>query len=190
MPRVRVEMPIGVSIPEPTEVDSEQGETLDDAMAKMPNKKRRSSAGSPSQIDRAFKEFDELFKGNRWRSEPNAIKPEHAVAFYARLHTKVYSTKGTEVFPEELRNRETWLGACSAAKSMFQGSKKEFDDGTKLFEFVLWTWQKENDKVKWLRDNDKPIGRRISWRDQFVLRYKLTDYRQAMAEEKERGKRR
>lgn len=187
MPRIRVDLP--VSIPAFVDPDDEQGESLDDALLST-KPKRKSSGASPSRIDRAFREFDELFKGNRWKTEPAKIKPEHAVAFYVRLHVKVYSTKELEVYPEELRDGKAWLGACSAVKRLVEGKDKQFDDGAKLFEFILWTWQKERDRVKWLRDNDKPISKRITWRDQFVLRYKLTDYRQAMAEERERGKRR
>jgi hypothetical protein len=184
MPRIRVEPP--VSIPAFRDPDDEQGESLDDALSSMkPKEKRKPAKASPSQIKRAFDEFDELFKANRWRTDPSAIKPEHAVAFYVRLHEKVYLTR-----PEELQKGDVWLYACAAAKRMIEGDKRQFDDRAKLFEFVLWTWQKEKDRVKWLRDNDKPIHKRITWRDQFILGYKLTEYRQALAEEKERGKRR
>ncbi len=182
MPRIRVAPP--VSIPAFDVSDDEQGESLDDALSST-KPKRKSTKASPSKIERAFKEFDELFKANRWRSDPSKIRTEHAVAFYVRLHEKVYGVR-----PAELDHGDTWLYACTAAKRLSEGEKREFDDGAKLFEFILWTWQKEADRVKWLRDNDKPIGRRITWRDQFVLRYKLTDYRQAIAEERERGKRR
>jgi hypothetical protein len=82
------------------------------------------------------------------------------------------------------------MGACSAARRLVEGKDKHFDNGAQLFEFILWTWQKERDRVEWLRKNDKPIHKRVTWRDQFVFRDKLTDYRQALAEERERGKRR
>jgi hypothetical protein len=94
------------------------------------------------------------------------------------------------VRPAELEKGDTWIFACAAAKRLVDGDKRAFDDGAKLFEFILWTWQRESDRVEWLRKNDKPMSKRISWRDQFVLGFKLTDYRQAMAEAKERGKRR
>lgn len=196
MPRIRVEtMP--VSIPTFVDPDDEQGESLDDALSSVKSKEKRKPAKvSPSRIKRAFDEFDELFKANRWKTDPSAIRPEHAIAFYVRLHVKVYSVKDpttgkiAEVYPEELRNGQTWLYACAAAKRMIDGDKRSFDDGAKLFEFILWTWQTEAGRVKWLRDNEKPISKRITWRDQFVLGFKLTDYRQAMAESKERGKRR
>lgn len=184
MPRIRVAAP--VSIPAFADPDDEQGETLDAALSATKDKpKRKTSGASPSKIDRVFKEFDEMFKGSVWKTEPGKIRPEHAVAFYARLHEKIY-----KVFPEELRDGKAWMGACSAVRRMIEGDKREFDDGAKLFEFILWTWRAEKDRVEWLRKNDKPIHKRITWRDQFVMRYRLTDYRQAMAEEKERGKRR
>lgn len=178
MPRVLVSP--SVSIPEP-QPDDENGESLDSVLSSSKPKRKRTKA-TPSQIERSFREFDELFKSKRWESEPKAIRSDHAVAFYARLHEKIYG-----VYPEELRDGQAWLGACSGAKCFLE---KEFVNGTELFRFILWTWQKERDRVKWLRDNDKPMGRRITWRDQFVLRYKLTDYRQSIAEAKERGKRR
>lgn len=189
MPRIRVDVP--VSIPAFQDPDDEKGESLDDALSSTKSKpKRKSSGASPSRIERAFREFDEMFKGNAWKTDPSKIRPEHAVAFYARLHTKVYSAKGREVYPEELRDGKAWLGACSAVKRMIEGEKREFKNGTELFEFILWTWQTEKNRVEWLRKKDLPISKRITWRDQFVLRYKLTDYRQAIAEEKERGTRR
>jgi hypothetical protein len=195
MPRIRVEPP--VSIPAFQDPDDEKGETLDDALSSTKGKPKRKRSGfTPSRIERAFKEFDELFKGSRWKTDPSKIRPEHAIAFYVRLHVKVYSTKDPttgkiiEVYPEELRGGQTWLHACAAIKRMIEGDKRQFDDGAGLFEFVLWTWRKESDRVKWLRDNDKPIHKRITWRDQFILGYKLTEYRQAIAEERERGKRR
>lgn len=184
MPRVRVEIP--VSIPAFDETDDEKGESLDDALSSVrPKAPRKAAKTSPSRIDRAFKEFDELFKAERWKADPSKIRPEHAVAFYVRLHEKVYGVR-----PAELEKGDTWLYACTAAKRLIAGDKREFDDGAKLFEFILWTWRAETGRVKWLRDNDKPISKRITWRDQFVLGFKLTDYRQAMAEAKERGKRR
>ena len=188
MPRIRVEtIPGSIRSLQDPDPDDEQGESLADALASVkPKEKRKSTAkASPSRIKRAFDEFDELFKSNRWKEDPSKIKPEHAVAFYVRLHDKVYGVR-----PAELEKGDTWLYACSASKRMIEGDKREFDDGAKLFEFILWTFQKETDRVKWLRDNDKPISKRITWRDQFVLGFKLTDYRQVMAEAKERGKRR
>lgn len=159
---------------------------MDDALSSTKEKsKRKRSRFTPSRIERAFREFDELFKEGRWKADPSKIRPEHAIAFYVRLHEKVYGVK-----PAELEKGEAWLGAMSAIKSMIEGKKREFDDGAKLFEFVLWTWQNEKNRVKWLRDHDKPIHKRITHRDQFILGYKLTEYRQAIAEERERGKRR
>lgn len=184
MPRYRVEHP--VSIPETNSRDDEQGESLDAALSSVREKpKRKSSKASPSRIERAFKEFDELFKEGRWKLAPEAIRPEHAIAFYVRLHERVYGVR-----PVELEKGDTWVFACAAAKRLIDGDKRAFDDGTKLFEFILWTWQRESDRVEWLRKNDKPMSKRISWQDQFVRGFKLTDYRQAMAEAKERGKRR
>jgi hypothetical protein len=184
MPRIRVDPP--VSIPAFRDPDDEQGESLDDALSSTKEKPKRKRSGfTPSRIERAFKEFDELFKANRWKTDPSKIRPEHAIAFYARLHEKIY-----KVFPEELRDGKAWMGACSAIRRMIEGDKKEFDDGAKLFEFILWTWRKEQDYVEWARGTDRSIRKRITWHDQFVGRYKLTDYRQSIAEEKERGKRR
>lgn len=184
MPRVRIQIP--VSIPASVVPDDEQGDSLNDVISlTKPKAPRKPAKASPSRISRAFDEFDELFKNKRWRTDPSAIRPEHAIAFYVRLHEKVYGVR-----PAELEKGDTWLYACAAAKRLFIGDKREFDDGAKLFEFILWTWQSETGRVKWCRDNDKPISKRITWRDQFVLGFKLTDYRQAMAEEKERGKRR
>lgn len=184
MPRIRIDAP--VSIPALQDLDDEQGESLDVALSTTKDKPKCKSSGvSPSKIDRAFKEFDELFKTGVWKTNPEKLRPDHAVAFYARLHEKIY-----KVFPEELRDGKVWMGACSAIRRMIASDNREFDNGTKLFEFILWTWQKEKDRVDWLRKNDKPIHKRITWRDQFVMRYRLTDYRQAMAEAKERGNRR
>jgi hypothetical protein len=184
MPRIRVEVP--VSIPAFVDPDDEQGESLDDALSSAkPKAKRKTAKASPSRIDRAFREFDELFKGSRWKTDPSKIRAEHAIAFYVRLHEKVYGVR-----PAELEKGDAWIFACTAAKRLIEGDRRAFDDGAKLFEFILWTWQKESDRVKWLRDNDKPIAKRITWNDQFVRGFKLTDYWQAMAEAKERGKRR
>jgi hypothetical protein len=195
MPRIRVAP--SVSIPAFDVSDDEQGESLDDALsATIAKPKRKSSGASKSKIDRAFKEFDELFKGNRWKEDPSKIKPEHAVAFYVRLHVKVYSFKDKdtgktiEVYPEELRNGTTWLHACSAAKAWIEGNKQEFENRAEFFKFIIWTWQTEMSKLEWTRKTGNRAPKRITWQHQFVFRERLTDYRQAMAEAKERGKRR
>lgn len=199
MPRIRVETIPGSirSFPDP-DPDDEQGESLADALASVkPKEKRKSpSKATPSRIKRAFDEFDELFKGNRWKEDPSKIKPDHAVAFYVRLHVKVYSFKDKdtgktiEVYPEELRNGTTWLHACSAAKAWIEGKNLEFENRAEFFEFIIWTWQTEMSKLEWTRKTGNHAPKRITWQHQFVFRERLTDYRQAMAEAKERGKRR
>lgn len=194
MARIRIEIP--VSIPPLSDVDDEKGISLDEAISALKPTAKRAAKASPSRIEKAFAEFDELFKSNRWRTDPTKIKPEHAVAFYVRLHVKVYSSKDKdtgktiEVYPEELRDGKTWLHACSAAKAWIEGRKPEFENRAEFFEFILWTWQTEMSKLEWTRKTGNNPPKRITWQSQFVFRERLTNYKQAMAEERERGKRR
>jgi hypothetical protein len=182
MPRVLVQT-IPESIPTFDDPDDEQGETLDDALARTKPKKKATKRGiSPSQVDRKLREFDELFK-TKWRENPKSITPDHAVALYFRLHEKIY-----KVSPAELERGPAWFGAYSAATKLL---KDEFGgNGIELFDFILWVWNKERSTIEWLRKDNKPIKKPITWYEQFVDRRKLTHYRQTMAEERERGKRR
>jgi hypothetical protein len=191
MPRIAVDSP-RVSIPESSNLpDDECGSSLDDELATMRPKSKTSKkrGASPSQVKRALESFDRMFaekceddpKVPKWRKDPKSIQPEHAVALYFRLHEKIYKVK-----PAELESGPAWLGATSAAKRMIAN---EFaNNGVEMFDFILWVWQKERSTVEWLRKEDKPSKRPITWYDQFVDRRKLTHYRQTMAEERERNR--
>lgn len=189
MPRVRIDVP--VSIPAFVVSDDEQGETLNEVISSsrsVPKKPKRKPSITPSRLKAELSSFDAMFsekdgKTPKWKIDPTHANPEHAVSLFFRLHEKIYSVR-----PAELETGPAWFGAVSAARKLYE---KEFGkSGTELFDFVIWVFQRERDTIEWLRKTDKPAKKPISWFDMFVDRKRLTHYRQAMAEEKERGKRR
>lgn len=130
-------------------------------------KGRRSSA-SPGVIKKWCIEFEQL----RSRSDFDGMHPRHLVAMYIIAHEWIYGVRPSEVVGKVAQ------GAVSACKKMM---REEFDDDpVNLLRYLRHTFKKEKEREEWRRKNNQP-GARLSYRDVFVYRRKLDDYRVDMA---------
>lgn len=99
----------------------------------------------------------------------NDAGPRHLVALYWFCHTKVYGTE-----PKELDTAAAWTRAM-----MFAGKlvREEFEGDVQLaIRFMRWTWNREKEREAWRRQNRRSGGR-ITWQQQFVHRYLVSDWR-------------
>lgn len=98
--------------------------------------------------------------------------PRHLVVLHGMIHEHVYG-----VAPAESTGAEFAAAAVAAARML----KVDFGgDAQAMFEFIRWSWQREQDREEWRRQNHKEGGR-LDWRRQFCQRGILTDYRVDMA---------
>lgn len=134
-----------------------------------PKRNRRTPSAAKKQLARAAEELPGVLKGEI------EGEPRHLVALYAWAHEGTYG-----VFPEELRDPNEWLGACSSANKMiavwFDGSFVAAVD------FMRWDWAREGRIVERKKARGDEHASRIKWRWQLVSRDRLTDYRASQAE--------
>lgn len=130
--------------------------------AKVRAKTRRSLAGA---LRDAQERMAKHKAGDRAAWEDAG--PAALVGLYAILHTSVYGVE-----PAELQEGQTVVGAMSAAKRLIG------DLGEPIYavEFLRWTWAREK-KRHAKGDGDW----RVTWRQQFVSRALLTDFRVVLA---------
>ncbi len=91
------------------------------------------------------------------------------VALYWIMHEKIYG-----ITPTELNKAAAWERAMKSAGKMV---KDNFDgDVGQAVQFMRWVWTEAMRKEKWARDNEKNV-RRITWQNQFMHDYLITDWR-------------
>lgn len=96
------------------------------------------------------------------------LAPRYWVALFCWMHEAIYDVSCVE----EVRGE--WNVASSRASAMLA---EEFDGDEEAFlVYVKWVANREEQTELWRRSNRKP-GRRLGWRDFFMLKRKLTDYR-------------
>jgi hypothetical protein len=117
----------------------------------------------------------------RQRAEENAAARDwknasarELVGLYSLLHERVYSVR-----PDEL-DGPSFFAACAMAGLAL----KALGSSEKVFEFIRWTWRREDAREQKRRDGDSG-GFRIGWRLQFSPAM-ITDYR--VAQERARPK--
>jgi len=95
------------------------------------------------------------------------VTPSLIVALYYLCHQEVYGAEPVELVGE------SWRDACLAVGRLI---KQEFDgEARAVVEFVRWVWRRE----RW-RESRRHEGERkwrVTWRQQFVRRDLLSDYR-------------
>lgn len=149
----------GVSVDAASDLERQVGL---DTPTLVRTKKRKPAADR----ERAVEAAREIFKAEDWDS----LAVAHLVAFYLIFHREVYGADA----PDLVGN--AWRGACSAASKLvrdeFGGDKRQ------ALEFLRWTWARERERERWRREHGRD-GRRICWRQQFVWRSLLAEYRVA-----------
>jgi hypothetical protein len=139
--------------------------------SKRPVKRRDFS----SEADRYVKETRSCIEQAIGSDDPGAvwasIKPEHLVALYAIMHEKVYG-----VVPHELSGE--WRAAVSACGKLL---RDEFAGVLSVgVEYLQWSFAQEKKAEARRAASGSESTWRLSWRQTFVGRKQVTDYRVAI----------
>lgn len=98
------------------------------------------------------------------------MTPRLWVALFCWLHEAVYGVECVE------ETRMAWGTASTRANAML---KEEFEgDEDEFMAYMKWIAQEEERRELWRRTNQRP-GKRLTWRDFFLYKTKLSDYRLA-----------
>ena len=153
------------------DIEAEQNaaaKMLHDMVGGPRTKKKRYPGPSKRTILNWVAEFQSL----KSTGDFDDMQSRHLVAFYIIAHTRIYDVAPSEVVGKVAQ------GANSACKRMM---REEFDeDPVLMLKYMAHIFDKETETEKWRRDNNSP-GARLSFRDMFVWRRKLDDYRVDMA---------
>lgn len=138
---------------------------IEDFLGEPPSEKRiRAKTISDSAFARATREATEMIHGALAWDE---AAPRHFVALYAILHERVYGVAPCDLTP---------VGRLHAAGMAARLLEKQFGgERVELYEFVCWTWKREEKREKW-RAEKGCEGGRIGPRLQFSGAL-LADYR-------------
>jgi hypothetical protein len=131
--------------------------------------KKRGPRGRAGRVEvrRLVDEIRQLVRGDG----PKVMKPRELVALYYLCHTEVYGAEPTELVGD------AWRQACLAVGRLI---KTEFaGNSADVVEFVRWTWRRERWREERRQDGERKW--RITWRQQFVRRDLLSDYRTEQA---------
>lgn len=132
---------------------------------RKPRAKKFGRAVSSMAAERYVRQVDEMIDSGEYN-----MSPRHWVALYCWLHEAVYGVTCVE----EVRSQ--WGTAASRAQTMLT---EEFeDDEDEFMAYMKWIAQDEERVENWRRTNHKQ-GRRLQWRDFFIYKTKLSDYRLA-----------
>jgi hypothetical protein len=101
---------------------------------------------------------------------------QELVGLYSLLHERVYG-----VIPDELDGPAYFAAVAAAGRTMTTLGSAE-----KVFEFIRWTWKREDHREQKRRD-EHADGSRIGWRLQFAPAM-ITDYRVAQERARPRKK--
>lgn len=128
-------------------------------------KKKTSSRGiGRAAADKLMREVDEKIENQDFAS----FTVKHWVAFFCWIHDAVYDLDCLDEV------RVEWNAAASAVQRLLN---EEFDNDDESFaEYMKWIAKDEERAELWRRSNRRS-GRRLRWRDVFLLRARLNDYR-------------
>lgn len=126
-------------------------------------KKRKTVAAAT--FERARFETEQMMKSGDW--DKCAVR--HLVALYDIMHEKCYGVEDASLGPAERYNAT--MMAANLTRHEFDGKFVE------VIEFMRWVWKRELSKEKWLRENNKPLSRRVTYYDMFGKKLLLTDYK-------------
>lgn len=100
------------------------------------------------------------------RGEQPELTGRGLVAVWARAHEQLYG-----VHPAPELAGQAFLGACSAANKLLAEIGPE-----QALEYLRYAVQREQEREAWRRREGRE-GRRLGWRQLFVERRQLVDYR-------------
>lgn len=136
-------------------------EELDLVIDGVKPRAKRGKATPRAVLAKAGVEAEAMRRTGDW----SAAKGKHLVALYAWLHQSIYHVEPAELFQEK-----AMLCAIGSVDRMVAA---EFGgDAKRCVEFIAWVWSREKKSI-----TGRDVGRRITWRLQFVSKSLLTDYR-------------
>ncbi|MFA5052786.1 MAG: hypothetical protein WC565_01910 [Parcubacteria group bacterium] len=136
------------------------------ALSRKRTKKTKCARGvSKLKAEQYVLQIDELIESGLNGEE---LTPTLFVALFCWMHDAIYDVECVdEVAPE-------WNVAASRLSLMieedFEGDKAEF------LTYLQWA-AKDEERVELWRRSNRQQGKRIKWRDWFMLKSKLSDYR-------------
>lgn len=140
------------------------------------DKPRKGTSGKKGKaaIRKLVDEVRAMVKADRY----SMMTPTQLVALYYLCHSEVYGAE-----PSELAG-EMWRQACMAAGRLI---KTEFGGNSiQVVEYIRWTWSRERWREE--RRDESATRWRITWRQQFVQKTLISDYRTEMARRARKAK--
>lgn len=132
-------------------------------------KTKRNDGIAASRVEKATNQLDQFMKTGDW----SQAKSLHFVALYSYLHERVYGLKPI------LSSQDRKLAMFAASHAL----KAHFNtDPGALADFMLWSWRREYNTVKWRKANNRQSTFRIGWRYMFGGSM-ITDYLLATKED-------
>lgn len=119
--------------------------------------------------DRYMLELDEFLEDSAY----GKFSKFHWVAFFCWIHEAIYDVSCVS------ETMSSWGSAANQAKKLMA---VEFEnDPMEFAKYVQWVAKEQERLEMWHRSKRHKNTRRLGWRDLFLTRKRLTDYRVAMA---------
>lgn len=137
------------------------------ALSKKRTKKPRYTRGiSKLKADQYVLQIDEVIEAGTLDSIE--LTSMMTIALFCWMHEAIYDISCVEEVARE------WNVAAKKATSMLE---EEFgNDQTEFLAYIRWTAKEEERTELWRRSN-RQQGKRVKWRDWFMLKSKLSDFR-------------
>lgn len=147
--------------------------SLDEFVAGAPKKRaqKKGPKACAAQHEAARKEAERYAEARAWSTAAG----RQFVGLYSLLHERVYGVR-----PDELDSPAFFAAVAAAERAI-----RTLGIPDKVFEFVRWTWRREEAREQKRRDQSDGNAFRIGWRLQFSPSM-VTDFR--VAQERARPK--
>ncbi len=146
----------------PKQLSIERSDAATD-LAAWSGKPKKSRGVSNSQLIKATERIGVMIGSTDWTD----ARPVDFVALYVWFHERVY-----KVAPL-MSSQERHLAALMVGRVL----NSEFSsNNADMAVFMRWVWKREWERMRWLKEQNRPQGRVIGWRLQWCNSM-LTDYR-------------
>jgi hypothetical protein len=137
------------------------------ALSKKRTKKTKCTRGiSKLKAEQFVLQIDELIEAGTL--DGDELSPSLFVALFCWMHEAIYDVPCVdEVAPE-------WNVAASRLSLMLEEDFEQ--DKAEFLSYVQWA-AKDEERIELWRRSNRQQGKRLKWRDWFMLKSKLSDYR-------------
>lgn len=133
-----------------------------------PKQKHFSRGVSKARAEVLMREIDERIQ----LGDYSDLQLDHYIALFCWMHEAIYDVDCVD------ETRREWNVAVAQVRRMLE---EEFDGKDEdLLNYMRFTAKREEEKELWRRSNRRP-GKRMRWRDFFLLTTALADWRLHMA---------